>query len=545
MKRSLSNGQAMLDAVTGGAVNRLAMRLRGRACGLLARVWDELGETFLAPLSQSLTRAFADLDGAVKLSSRGVGLAVLETNEYSEWPTADRVPVRFDQATSEVLLTTSAHYHQAFDAHVLTALTDVQGLEDSLDAIKTAVISGHWETVGGSELPGELVELGRVPRPPVLDHHPQDGQPLPPGPATFTVHTATAEIRRRARLFVDRPQSSFKVFCDESLREYLTPANAESLADQRERETRLTDCFVEALQLALPLSQPNDHVVREMHNVPVQYQYKFSAMPFAGLPVAQRLRDRIVADTQVDQQRVLGRYDEALDDLPVRRIQIFGSYPNYAPICFECAGARPHPMAVGDRRVQPRTVLEVAPQPSPDGALPCSADERRAMVTGWFLGQLTGHLDLASDPIQVYSESRGAWVSLPYPLLTSGQWLQSHPEDLLPAVLESMLLAVANAGSTPDLSSLWPYQTLRMLWDDSPMTAAPPGSASGVRLLGRWLQGETVPGGVSLLELAPDASRADRAAAVRAFLSDKRVQIADFVRPVTSTGQLSGNAPAA
>ncbi|HOQ52788.1 MAG TPA: hypothetical protein PLF56_04165, partial [Micropruina sp.] len=539
LKRAVPNGQAVLDAVTRSATSRLSTRLWGRACGLLAQIWDDLGETFLAPLSQALTRAFTDLDVAVKLTGRGVGLAVLETNEYSEWPTFERVPVRFDQATSEVLLTTSADYHKAFNEHVLTAIPGSRGSEDSLEDIKTAIISGHWESVGGSELPGELIELGRASRPQMLDHDPHTGQPLTPGPATFTVHATTAEIRSRARLFVDRPQSSFKNFCDESLREYLTPANAESAADQRERQARLTDCFVEALQLALPLSQPNDHVVREMHNVPVQYQYKFSAIPFAGLPVAKRLRDRIVADTQVDHERVLGRYDEALDDLPVRRIQIFGSYPNYAPICFESVlePARTQWRSATDvfsrepfwkwRRSRPLT-----------GALPCSADERRAMVTGWFLGQLTGHLDLTGDPIRVYSETRSTWLSLPHPLVTSSHWLQTHPEDLLPAVLESMLLAIANAGSTPDLSSLWPYQTLRMLWDDSPMVAAPPGAASGVRLLSRWLQGETVPGGVSLLAVDPDASRATRTTAVREFLSSKRAQIADLVKPVSSTDQL-------
>lgn len=544
VRRTLTNGQAILDAVVSGATRQLGKRLRGQACGYLARVWDDLGSSFLAPLSQALSREFGELDRAVGATAQGLGLAVLDTDEYAEWPTEQAVPLRFDQATSEVLLTSSADYPGAFTSHVVAALPGRTRYQEAREEILTAVIEGRWPTVGGSELPGDLIEVLRPTRPAVFDHDPRDGRPLVPAPGSFGVRTTTDDVLTRARMFVDRPQASFRTFCDESLRDYLTPSGTLPPSEQRDREARLSERFVEALQLALPLSQPNEHVVQQMHNASVQYQYKFSAIPFIGMPVATALRGRIVGDNQIDQQRVLGRFDEALDDdLRARRIEIFGSYPNYAPICFESVlePARTQWRSATDvfsrepfwkwRRSRPLT-----------GALPCSADERRAMIAGWFLGQITGHLDVGRDPIRIYSDERGSWLGLPDPLVTSSQWLRNHPEDLLPAVLESMLLAVASAGSTRDLSALWPYQALRTLWDDSAMQAAPPDRVSGVRTLERWLQGEAPVGGQSLVEIPTGAGRAERATAAKEFLAAKRDAISQFtagVRHLAEAQQLA------
>ena len=539
VRRTLTNGQAILDAVVSGATRQLGKRLRGRACGYLARLWDDLGDSFLAPLSQALSREFVELDRAVGLTAQSVGLAVLDTEEYAEWPTELAVPLRFDQATSEVLLTSSADYPEAFNSHVVAALPDRSGYTEARAEILTALIKGDWPTVGGSKLPGDLIEVRRPTRLALFPKDPRNDRDLVPAPGSFAVHTTTADVLARARMFVERPQASFSTFCGESLREYLTPSDTLSPSEQREREQRLSARFVEALQLALPLSQPNEHVVQEMHNAPVQYQYKFSGIPFRGMPVAQTLRDRVIEDNRIDQERVLGRLAGALnDDLRATRIEIFGSYPNYAPICFESV--------LEPARTQWRSAIDVFSR-EPfwtwrrsrplTGALPCSADERRAMIAGWFLGQVTGHLDVGRDPIRIYSDERGNWLALPDPLVTSSQWLRNHPEDLLPAVLESMLLAVANAGSTRDLSALWPYQALRTLWDDSAMQPASPDRVSGIRTLERWLQGELPVGGQSLVEVAAGAGRAERAAAAKEFLAGKRNAISQSTAGVRSLAE--------
>ncbi|HLT60761.1 MAG TPA: hypothetical protein VK020_06180, partial [Microlunatus sp.] len=154
-----------------------------------------------------------------------------------------------------------------------------------------------------------------------------------------------------------------------------------------------------------------------------------------------------------------------------RRIDIFGSYPLYSPLAFSSV-LRPIAEQWGATTSQGREAFWSHRRARPlDAAVPMATVERRAMVAGWYLGQIVGEVIIPpppyDGPVRILDRESGEWAEFPYPMLTPPQHFIA-PYDWLPAVLESLLLAIARVHETPVLSSLRPYRLLRGLYDNNP-----------------------------------------------------------------------------
>jgi hypothetical protein len=172
-------------------------------------------------------------------------------------------------------------------------------------------------------------------------------------------------------------------------------------------------------------------------------------------------------------------------------------------------------------------------------ALPMGDQERRAMVAGWFLGQIIGEIAIPqapyTTPVRVWDRQASIWVDFPHPLLSPPKvFLKNH--DWLPAVLESSLLAVARIGDAPVGSSMKPYQLLRSLFDDAPTgptaTAAGMYFRSGDTWLAKWVTtGTTTSGGVSLVPVgSAGATSEQRQEAARSWLqSNAKIASEDYL----------------
>ncbi len=90
------------------------------------------------------------------------------------------------------------------------------------------------------------------------------------------------------------------------------------------------------------------------------------------------------------------------------------------------------------------------------------------MTAGWFLGLVLGRIRIPAppfiEPVRVWSASDSAWLDFPNPLLTPPSRFGAN-NDWLPAVLESVLLAMAQSHQQPVMSSLYPYRALRSIYD--------------------------------------------------------------------------------
>lgn len=450
--------------------------LWGRAADLGVKVMADIAQDVLPTLTAALTEAQRVLEQGVAESAGSLGLARVATDKISAWPREadEKVDSRFDHAVNEVLLTTSAEYRQAFQSHIVASLPSDrpgQGVIASLQMVSASVIEGQWQTTGSDLAPGGLLVQGHPWRSKVFSTDPSTGDSLVPTLPTFDVTVGPEHLLKRARLYVGRPGEAFAKFSALSLRDYVAGTDAAPSEAQQRKQSVVGD-FRRAVNLALPLVGVNDAAVQAIHGKPVDYRFKFSRVPFAELDVSNALEDVILNDSRIDNSTRDFFRASLNTDVGVRRIDIFGSYQNYSPVVFDSVLT---PVDQQWSQTPPHGRLgfwqwrRTRPLPA---SLPMSEVERRTMVAGYLLAQITGLIripieDPAGHPVRILDRTTGEWVQFPFPLLTPPDTFAA-PYDWLPALLESSLIAVARSHQPPVFSSLRPYQLLRAVYDDSP-----------------------------------------------------------------------------
>ncbi|MDH6196282.1 hypothetical protein M2272_002925 [Mycobacterium frederiksbergense] len=471
----MSNADQVLSAAIDGFHGSVRRALYAAAAAKIADVLVVIGGELLGPLRTALSEAQVVLESAQAEPATDVGLARLATDQYTAWPAdADElVPGRFAEANNEVLLINSSEFKDRYELDLPKAVATGRSTSSFSDAVAEStsrVIAGQWPTTGGVPAPDGLLERTTHWASRAFGVDPQTQASLVPSMAQYDVHTRPHELLARARLYVRRPGEAFQEFCKLSLRDYIQGVGA-SESELAARHRDIVAKFNEALALARPLASVNEQSLQRLHpGQRVEYRYKFSFVPFLGQQVAEELAQALRSNPRTDQAS-RDNFDRALsDDDDVTRIDIFGSYPNYSPLAFDSLlepVAQQWSSTAGPGRAAFWRLRRTRPLPA---SLPMSNAERRAMVGGWFLGQVTGRIQIPSppytDPVRIYDDGSGQWLAFPNPLLTPpSQFIATY--DWLPAVLEAMLLAVANSNQPPVMSSLRPYHVLRGLFDSN------------------------------------------------------------------------------
>ncbi|WP_433799561.1 tubulin-like doman-containing protein [Actinomycetospora sp. CA-084318] len=536
LKGPIQGGAPIVEEIGRGLQANVRLAVHARVAELTAALLRQFTVDVLAPLSQALSQAQRLLETAMAADPVDVGLARLATAEPVAWPADDlpRVPSRFDEADNEVLLTSSADFQAQYESDLRRAVdrtdTDILPLfPDARRAVVKAVVSGVWRTTGGERPPGGLIERRAQWRSRVFPTDPGTGEAIIPSHTHYEVHVRPAELLDRARRLVSRPGESFDNFCRLSITDFIKGADGIDEAGLGRRQDWIVDKFIEALKLARPLISVNSTALQAVHRADIEYRYKFSEVPFHGQPVASRLVRVLENDRMVDRSSVTNLEQAISDAAGVTRIDVFGSYPNYSPLVFDAVlgPVAQQWAAVSDmgrdafwewRRSRPL-----------HAALPMGDDERRTMVAGWLLGQIAGRIQIPAPPYRdaarVWDAENGRWEPFPHPLLTPPRnFVAAY--DWLPAVLESILLAVARSHLEPVMASLRPYQLLRMMFDESPQRPAggiEVTETSGRDLVRRWLIGDRVSGMQSVIEdLGESAGPEERAGAATEWLRDIR-----------------------
>lgn len=543
-------GNAATDDIRAQLRFNVKRHLYGEASGYLAEVWADFVNDVLTPLEQAIAERAVMLGDASRAPGRAAGLAHLATDHYPDWPTdSPTAPARFNAASNEVLITTAEEYPGRYAVDVINAAERPGArFEDARDQLVGWIIEGVWPYAGEQKPPGGLVEVLRSWVPQAFAVDPATNEVQVATSAAFAVHVRPAEILNRARLLVGRSGHSFDQFCRASLRDYMrgtdlttgAPGQVPETELQRRRQS-IVQRFRQTLSLALPLATPDPEVVAKIHGVQVRYRYKFSEIPFADTDTAQDLQAVVARDPQFDTQQVTSTFQAALNQSSTaRRIDVFGSYPNYAPLCFDSV-VRPA-VEEWQRMMGSRTSWWRMRRARPlRGAIPATDAERQAMVAGWFVGQITGKIRLPEHPerggtVAVFDREEGTWIRFPDPMLRSYIRFR-HVVDWLPVVLESMVLALGASFQTPVLDSLRPYRVLRQLYDATPEErAAAHMSLRAQTELAEWFAGRTG-GRVSAIGDAASALTPDaRAEVVQGYLTKWRDQNVGYFLPTSKGG---------
>jgi hypothetical protein len=554
--RSLRGPMTNADQVLGGAMDGFRANLRRQlfadAAVRIADVMKVMGTEMLVPLREALGQAMILLEQAKAQPPTDVGLARLSTDQYAAWPAdADElVPTRFAEANNEVLLISSAAFKAQYEMDLPKAVAGAHAMIPFATAIAeatTQVILGQWQTAGGVSAPGGLIARTATWVTRALGTDPENGRPRVPSMAQFDVHTRPPELLARARMYVGRQGEAFEAFIKVSLRDYVQGVGA-SEAELSTRRRDIASKFAEALSLARPLASVNDQALQRVHpGQQTEYRYKFSEVPFAGQPVAEELSEVLRANPRIDQASK-DNYDRSLsDEDSVTHIDIFGSYPNYSPLAFDSVlkpAAQQWAQTAGPGRGDFWRYRRSRPL---SAGLPMTDDERRTMTAGWFLGQLIGRIQIPAspftDPVRIFDGETNEWLSFPNPLLTPPSAFTAS-YDWLPAVLESILLAIAQSHEPPVMRSLRPYGVLRGLYDaHSQDPASGIVELSAAPLIREFLR--TGEGGPGVLprnpKIAAAQSAEERAVAAEEWLNTVRDVAAQYL-PADTPGAVAGGA---
>ncbi|MFW6598190.1 tubulin-like doman-containing protein [Propionibacteriaceae bacterium Y2011] len=527
VKGVVSNGAQIHEMITSGIRGHARTQIYAHASGLVSRVLQGLLSEVLPTMINSLKDTQRLLENARASDVRHDGLARLATDQYGAWPSdADsQVPSRFDEANNEVLLTTSRQFMNQFVADVQRAITDgPQNLAGAREAVISSVVSGLWQTTGGEQAPGGLVERTSDWRPRAFAFDPSTGDSIVPSQSRYDFHVRPAELLTRARMFVGRRGESFDRFTSVSLRDFVMGVDARE-SEKAQRVTDLASKFSQTLALAQPLIGVNDKAVQTLHGRGVEYRYKFSQIPFADLPIVADLRKVLEGNPLIDSSSMTNLNKALSDQGDPRRVDVFGSYPLYSPLAFESV-LKPVGVQWGSTPPAGRAGFWTYRRARPlNASLPMGDTERQAMVAGWFLGQVLGEIRLPDSPynrpVEIWDREAGNWSSFPHPLLTPpGAFKATY--DWLPAVLESVMLAQTQIHEAPVMGSLRPYVLLRELYDSNPL-----GVSTGIldkeaeRRLTEWFRsGRTASGQPSRVpSIAAATTIEERATATREWLT--------------------------
>lgn len=529
-----------IDMVLSSCRDNVYRQLFASLSGKVAEVVAALVPEVIQPLLDRLNEEQTGLRRARSKPASDVGLARLATDQYGAWPAdgAARVPMRFAEANNEVMLTPSADFMGQYETDLPLAVTDDFGTPAFGDAVKRAVahvVTGQWSTVDGSTAPGEerpVVERTTAWRSRAFPVDPTTKEALVPSTARYDVHVRPAELLGRARSFVSRRGESFDRFCRVSLRDYIEDHTVPEY-ERDERRDRLRAKFTEALLLARPLASVNQQALEALHpGQQVEYRYKFTSVPFRNLAVADTLAQVLQKNPMINHETESEFRRLLSDEDKLTRVDIFGSYPNYSPLAYDSVLVPAAKQWADSSPTQQEAFWKWRRSRPLAAALPMHESERRAMTAGWFLGLIVGQLRLPAhpydEPVRVWDSGLVDWVDFPHPLLTPTS--QMTKNDWLPAVLESVLLAMARSHEPPVMSSMLPYRALRAIYDSSLQDPASGiHEVSGKAQLVRWLRtGDTVTGWQSQIEgSGPGASVEARAQGATEWLAKIRKVIGE------------------
>lgn len=522
-QRSMLEGdRGRIDDSTARAqeiITKTGPQLRSRAVAMIAHhmtsVLRDFVNNFITPLQRSIQAQHEDLEKITELTNdSNLGVAQLKTNVPALWPdeSQNTVPNRFSQAANEVFLTEVDSFIGQFISDIIQSARTEEvkdfDYDQALRESSQRVVSGEWEALSGAEkAPRDLIALREVWVARELTQDPQNpGVIRDPRPARFDFRIGTEDVLERSRQYIRRPGFSFQQFISSSLREFVTTPGL-SEHERRERRQQVLSKFSEAMTYALPLAQINSQLVRSIYNDEVRYNFNFSRIPFGGDDLGESLKQAVrdyPNHRPADITQPLGK--ALVNQGEERSIDIFGSYPNYAPIVFDSL----LPPIEKQWRQTTGTRAEFwhgrRTRPLP-AALPMTDAERRAMVKGWYIGRLVGRiffpetLDTGDNtPVQIHDEQAKQWINFDTPLLTPVSRFRAGL-DWLPNLLESVALAWARAGEQPLFRSVHPYILLRQLWDDAASPSLPGRTTRGRRLLHQWLyNGERMSGEVNQIK---------------------------------------------
>ena len=445
---------AASPAIIGGvhrAVDALVYQDESDLRELASRVMPDLVANCVEPLREAVAR------GRSGLAAEEVARPDGQSAPISAWPVDGDVPGRLRAAPNEFLLEPTSSYPAVLGSLINRSVEAADPGAARREAVTQVLLGTDEPDLAGQALLTSQVEW--VPR----DHNLRAGVAVAPSRASFGLATGAAELLGRARRWVEREGTPVGGYVHENLRDYLEPRKV----DPQEHARRLAAFeggFIAAIDASGPLVSINSGVLVQVHGVAAPSpSMSLSEMPFPDRSPGQAVVRRVLQSKDLWTEDVANGFGEGTQS----SIDIFSvlSEP-YQPVVFDSL-MKPIAAEWGTRNKTPDTRAEFwrwrRARALPE-ALPLSPSMRRAMVRGWFTAKLIKQLQLDESGVRIWVPNQagpgGSYRDFPKPLLATDSI--AEPE-LLPAVLESVLLAMVDVSTSASLEPMAPYARLRDL----------------------------------------------------------------------------------
>ena len=477
-------------------------RLRRVACELLR----DLSLNYLVPLQRASNEALGQLriDEHPPAGAASIGI--------ENWPTESIIPQSLHPALNERLVEPVDGFPLAYKDNLI-ATTRHQGESIGARAAERRAI-GEIATgrVKGLESAEVLEHLSNW-WPNMLST--QEAASM----AAFSIHLAGGDLLERSEAWTHRRDTAIGDYVHESLRSYVLECDDPAM--RANRRQRVLSAFSEVLAVSPPLVKVNNALLGKVHPDPLETQYHFTAIPFDQSDMRAEF-EAIAANAGLNVDRSAS-LEAAFGVGDEQRIEIITTLS--APVQPLVLDSVLRPIAdqwiksksnAGDRaafwrwrRARPLTDF-----------VPMSPDVRRWVERGWFLGRLLGEVrwdseDLNSGAVRVWDTEFQREVDLPFPLI-GAQLL--NDTDLLPAVLESVGLAMVECHVQGTTEPLRPYNLLRSAGEQSAQT------------LTRWIRFGTTSAGTDPMVRAWRPPNSDMTSRAESSPADRQEAVVAYFR---------------
>jgi hypothetical protein len=444
-ERLLPNNPAIRQG-TRAAAEALHWQTEAELRDLAVDLIPDLVSNVIRPLEQELRFAVE------RLQQEERALPSLGEHGISDWPDGDVVPTRLQEAPNEFLLEPTSDYPRILRDLVSRTMQTDQHRSAFADAVEKLILGVHTED-DAQTLIGR--DANWVPRSPVVG----TGSPAS---ASYVIGVSSKDLLRRADQWITRPGTAFSRYLEDDLSGYLSPEGVEP-AEHARRLQRFEGQFIAALNASAPLVKVNSQVLVQVHDeAEARSSLSFSELPFVDRsPAKETVRKVLQARGQWSAE-----VEKAFTDGNQAFIDMFATLNRpYEPVVFDSL-MQPIAREWGKRSRNADMIQEFwrwrRARPLTE-ALPFSPAVRESMIRGWFTASRLGQLRLGDEKAAIFvPEARGggSWVDFPEPLLTGSL---IRPQQYLPVVLESILLAMVEVNTTASLTPMVPYQRLRDL----------------------------------------------------------------------------------
>jgi hypothetical protein len=454
-KGRLPQGSSLIEQATARAAASVGFQAEADLVELVEELLRDLRTGLLEPLSRAVANGVEMLREDTR--RHGGSPSVIE-----QWPAGDHVPSVLHPARNEFLLDDL----QLFPRTMRSLLVKDTGIDfegdAEVEAIRSVITGFDAPDSAGHKSRTKAVLRNRtwVPRVSGLTESISN-----PSPSVLAFDLNAGRLLDRADAWITNDQRQFGRHIGRSLAGHLEDEHA-TAGERVARQQRFSGQLAAAIRRARPLVNIDRELLSVIHDKSnAQTTIVIDQIPLRrGTDGAKKAAD-VLSSSDADIDDV----DDLFTDLDGQEISVFGILTEpYEPAVFtslmkpivdEWAEVR---LNDDSRQTfwtwrRSRTLPEF---------VPAAPAVRRAMVRGWFtglvLGQINGH-DAPGSGVTVWAPSRtgglGTWRALPHPLLRAF----NGPAEALPAVLESLPVALLDVFSTRSLEPLAAYHRLRDL----------------------------------------------------------------------------------